>query len=62
MLYLGANRVSLYDFYRTKKWEQFRQALINERTNKNGEVKCEECKKYTLLKNILNKKKSIYGK
>ena len=37
--------MSLYDFYRTKKWEQFRQALINERTNKNGEIKCEECGK-----------------
>ena len=37
--------MSLYDFYRTKKWEQFRQALINERTNKNGEIKCEKCGK-----------------
>ena len=37
--------MSLYDFYRTKKWERFRQALINERTNKNGEIKCEKCGK-----------------
>lgn len=33
----------LNDFYRSKEWTAFRQALIAERTNDEGDVICEHC-------------------
>lgn len=37
--------MNLYRFYRSKEWEAFRQVVINERTNKYGQVICEHCNK-----------------
>lgn len=37
--------MSLYNFRRSKEWEAFRQALINERVNEEGYVICEHCHK-----------------
>ena len=36
---------SLSQFYRSKRWEKFRQVLVNERVNERGEVICEYCNK-----------------
>ena len=41
-------------FYKSRKWEKFREVIINERTNKDGLVICELCgepivKKYDLI-------------
>jgi len=36
---------SLYQFYRSKEWDSFRQVIINERINEYGEVICEHCGK-----------------
>jgi hypothetical protein len=35
--------MSLYNFYRSREWEKFRQVVINERTNNYGEIICEYC-------------------
>ena len=37
--------MSLYNFYRSREWEQFRQLIINERLDANGFTICEHCGK-----------------
>ena len=37
--------MSLYNFYRTKEWENFRKVITNERINERGELICEYCGK-----------------
>lgn len=37
--------MSLYNFYRSKEWEQFRQITINERLDSSGFSICEHCGK-----------------
>lgn len=34
---------SLQQFYKSAQWENFRRAIINERTNENGDVICAHC-------------------